>query len=143
MPNQECENCHVVDNWSEISFDHNKTDFKLAGKHTETTCRSCHFEELDDKEIQHFANLSTQCENCHADVHHKQFTENGQINCERCHEFENWKAERFDHDQTRFKLEGAHVKVDCGKCHPKVGEPADTFIQYKLYKEIKCANCHS
>lgn len=144
IPDQKCQSCHSVESWAEVTFDHNKTDFKLAGKHAQVTCRSCHFNENKEKKAtQKFADLSMQCETCHAEPHRGQFMENGSTKCEHCHVFEDWKAERFNHDQTRFKLEGAHAKVDCAKCHKSKTDPSGTFTQYKLFKEIKCANCHS
>jgi len=144
IPNQDCSSCHKVDQWADIKFDHHKTNFELAGKHAQISCRTCHFKENEDKKpIQIFANLSTQCETCHTDPHRGQFRENGVTMCERCHGFDGWKAERFNHDQTRFKLEGAHAKVNCAQCHKTKTDPSGTFTQYKLFKEIKCANCHS
>jgi hypothetical protein len=35
-----------------------------------------------------------------------------------CHDTSAWRPARFDHDATRFPLTGAHVRVDCARCHP-------------------------
>ncbi|MGQ7869502.1 hypothetical protein [Sunxiuqinia sp. sy24] len=142
MPKQQCELCHSVNQWDEVHFDHHQTNFELKGKHAQTDCRSCHFEK-GEVLVQHFSGLSERCESCHSDVHRGQFQKNGVTSCERCHSFEHWEAVGFDHSQTRFILEGAHTKVDCQKCHPPVSDPTGTYIRYKLFNEIKCANCHS
>ncbi len=144
MPEKKCESCHTTETWNKVNFNHQKTDFELTGKHAEVSCRKCHFQGDEIKNAtQRFANLTSQCENCHQDAHHQQFQANGKTQCERCHGFENWKAERFDHNQSRFKLEGAHSKVDCLKCHPVQSDPAGEYRKYKFNTEMKCANCHS
>lgn len=54
--------------------------------------------------------------------------------CETCHQSSNWRTTRtFDHDKTKFKIEGAHKDVRCGTCH--VGE---------IYKDLDrtCVSCH-
>lgn len=143
MPVQQCNSCHNVTNWGKINFDHRNTNFELIGKHAQTACRDCHFKADATGRKQYFAGLSTQCETCHSDVHRGQFNEKEETKCERCHLFDDWKAERFDHDRTQFVLEGAHQKVDCQKCHPPVTDPSGTYIQYEFKKDIKCASCHS
>jgi len=82
------------------------------------------------------------CENCHEDVHVSQFVVNGRNDCERCHAFENWSPERFNHDNARFKLDGKHAGLQCIQCH----QPTDRLIRnYIIYKfdDISCASCHS
>ena len=37
-----CTDCHGTENWKAVGFDHNKTDFKLDGKHTNVPCAKCH-----------------------------------------------------------------------------------------------------
>ncbi|MCA9727673.1 MAG: cytochrome c3 family protein [Candidatus Eisenbacteria bacterium] len=39
-----CEGCHVVDEWSQVTFDHARTEFPLQDRHRETSCRSCHIQ---------------------------------------------------------------------------------------------------
>ena len=46
----------------------------------------------------------------------------GVTKCNDCHETENWKASRFDHNKTAFKLDGKHINVACEKCHKKQQE---------------------
>jgi len=142
-PEQHCESCHSVNSWDEVKFDHSLTSFVLEGKHAEQTCRKCHFKEEDGGKFdQKFSSLDKKCETCHADIHNAQFKEKYQNDCTSCHGFADWKAEKFDHDSTRFKLEGGHKDVACAKCHQNTEENNVTFIKY-TYEDVKCVNCHS
>ena len=141
MPENNCAFCHHVSSWAEIEFNHQNTSFELQGKHKQVSCRNCHFKEVDGEVKQQFSNLANSCENCHPDVHFKQFAVEGINDCERCHWFENWKPEKFDHNKTRFIIDGEHAGVACIKCH----KPTDGLIQnYIIYKfeDISCASCH-
>ncbi|MCX6269961.1 MAG: cytochrome C [Bacteroidetes bacterium] len=62
-----CERCHVYESWKISIFDHNKTSFKLDGKHAGVTCEKCH------KKVENQQNTyvlykikNTRCENCHS-----------------------------------------------------------------------------
>ncbi|MFA6128913.1 MAG: cytochrome c3 family protein [Bacteroidales bacterium] len=140
--NQKCESCHSVEAWSKINFDHNTTDFKLTGKHADTNCKKCHFKpDAEGKEIQRFSGLSMRCLECHADEHNKQFDTTEGASCIRCHGYDRWKPIQFNHDNTRFKLDGSHQNVACVKCHKEVSEGSTKYIKYKL-GDITCASCH-
>ena len=43
------------------------------------------------------------------------------ISCDACHISESWTVITdtisFDHDSTRFGLEGRHDEIDCKQCH--------------------------
>ncbi|VAW14505.1 hypothetical protein MNBD_BACTEROID01-1357 [hydrothermal vent metagenome] len=141
MPADDCKNCHSVALWPEISFDHNKTDFPLEGKHRKAGCRQCHFKTRDGETIQQFVWKTRSCTNCHADKHNGQFAINGITTCEKCHTNNNWHPTKFNHTNTRFKLDGEHIDVACAKCHkPDSGRP-DSYIAYK-FNDISCASCH-
>ncbi|HSD62274.1 MAG TPA: hypothetical protein VLB50_00690 [Ignavibacteriaceae bacterium] len=143
MQNNQCENCHFIDDWKNIKFNHELTTFPLNGKHKEVSCGECHYkvEDTGNKKFR-FVSLSSKCEGCHKDVHYGQFIENGNSDCERCHIFDSWKPEKFNHNSTRFSLEGAHQKLACSRCHPVITENNNQFIKYKL-DDFKCAACHS
>ncbi|MEI7828370.1 MAG: hypothetical protein WCI31_01300 [Prolixibacteraceae bacterium] len=141
-PVQKCENCHQVLAWNEIKFDHKLTSFDLQGKHAATSCRKCHFDEKINKGMsQKFKGFDGNCESCHTDVHRAQFSKNNEIVCLKCHGFNNWKPEKFNHNTTRFKLDGGHKDVACAKCHKLLTEGNNTYINYK-FKDILCATCH-
>lgn len=138
---QECTACHTVSHWGEIAFDHQETGFILDGAHARQQCRACHFSEVDNKTVQRFSGLSPNCTQCHTDIHLGQFDDKGNENCVQCHGFENWLAEKFQHDKTRFKLEGKHQDVACDKCHFQVNKNDRVFIKYKI-ENFKCSDCH-
>ncbi len=143
LPGNNCQSCHKTSSWRTITFDHSGTNFDLSGKHKNVDCRDCHYKiGLDNKRRFKFLSIKNDCIECHKDVHFSQFDVNGKTDCYRCHTFENWKAEKFDHNKTRFSLEGAHGKLKCLQCHLSVTINGNTFIKFKL-DDFKCASCHS
>jgi hypothetical protein len=141
-PEANCKICHTESSWSAISFDHSITNFKLNGAHTKQDCRACHFKKDSDGNVkQKFSDLAKSCTECHIDNHFKQFEKNGITNCTDCHDTENWKASKFNHNNTAFKLDGKHINVACGKCHKPQQEGSKFYVKYKL-KEFKCESCH-
>lgn len=146
MPQNDCTSCHSTTDWQKISFKHNLTNFKLKGKHQIAKCKDCHESKNDKYDIKfRFVSLKSNCLTCHRDVHFGQFNlgnnESGTI-CKNCHDFDNWKPAKFDHEKTAFPLKGAHEKILCSSCHKKVSERGNVFIRYKL-RDFKCAFCHS
>jgi hypothetical protein len=141
MQDENCKICHETSNWNTISFDHNKTNFRLLGKHSSTSCGSCHRIESVEESTIIFSSMKNECQNCHTDVHFGQFEVEGVSDCSQCHAFENWKPEKFDHSNTEFKLDGAHKNIECSKCHPQTEVNGNTFIKFKL-EDFKCATCH-
>lgn len=137
-----CEGCHIVDNWKLIKFDHNKTRFVLKGKHFNISCRDCHYRLFNslNKEYK-FSSLKSNCEECHRDIHYSQFKVGEISNCENCHSFNNWLPNKFDHNQTRFALTGAHQKIDCSRCHKLIIDGEKKYIKYRL-DDFKCSSCH-
>lgn len=143
--NQDCEQCHVTDNWVDNLFDHNRTEFELLGKHAEITCMECHA--VDEATGEHlysgFVDTPNECAACHDDEHDSQFIENGITDCAKCHGHDNWDIADFNHDNTAFKLEGAHLNVDCEGCHkPMNASDGRVIIQYK-FKNFECIVCHN
>lgn len=142
LPKNDCRECHQTENWNTIEFDHNKTAFHLSGKHSLINCGSCHRLKNGETVAIFFSSVKKECESCHKDIHYEQFKVEGISDCSRCHTFENWKPEKFDHNKTKFSLEGAHQKVECAGCHPKIELSGNSFIKFKL-ENFKCAACHS
>jgi nitrate/TMAO reductase-like tetraheme cytochrome c subunit len=141
-PDANCKTCHNESRWADVSFNHSATGFNLTGAHTRQTCRACHFKPDSKGNIQQkFYELSPECSSCHADKHYKQFDNNGVTKCIDCHSTENWKASKFDHNKTEFKLDGKHINVACAKCHKPQQEGSIIYTKYKL-KEFKCESCH-
>ncbi|TNF35661.1 MAG: cytochrome C [Gammaproteobacteria bacterium] len=121
-----CSQCHSQVSWNVMDFDHDKTKFKLTGRHQDTACNSCHINNQ-------YKDTPKTCFSCHSvdDVHHGK---NGR-ECAKCHNTNGWKKLSFNHDKdTKFKLLGRHKSVSCASCHPK--DP------YKFKIEDSCVSCH-
>ncbi len=141
-PEATCINCHNSNSWSELEFDHSKTGYQLEGAHLRQTCRSCHFKEsAPGLLVQQFSQLSSNCTNCHQDVHQQQFEGPAGTDCLKCHDYFDWSAGLFEHNQTVFPLDGKHKNVACVKCHPRVVTPQLVYTQFKL-KSFTCESCH-
>jgi len=143
MPNEDCAVCHNVVSWKKVTFDHNKTGFKLDGKHADIACSECHYAKNENgARTQQFKGMSQECSSCHKDNHVGQFAVNGKTNCTRCHGTDDWHKSKFDHNTSRFKLDGAHVTVKCEECHKQVTNEKGKYVEYK-FESIECKRCHS
>jgi nitrate/TMAO reductase-like tetraheme cytochrome c subunit len=141
-PDENCRICHNESAWSDVSFDHSKTGFPLTGEHTKPSCATCHITRTSGGTItQKFADLPSDCSACHNDNHQGQFNKNMGENCTDCHVTENWKASKFDHNKTDFKIDGEHVNVSCAGCHKPQQIGSVTYTLYKI-KDYKCESCH-
>lgn len=146
-PNQDCTQCHDSENWTNNHFDHEQTAFRLQGGHQSASCSDCHTPKADENHASGitviFSNLDSRCLNCHTNIHGDQFLdENKEVDCTRCHGFENWSAEKFNHDKTRFKLEGRHAEIECAACHKAVAVAGSgAVVQYRI-EHFECIDCH-
>ncbi len=139
-----CDKCHSVQSWQKINFDHNKTAFELQGKHAAIMCRQCHMR-LDDatkRRDYKFKSVSDVCLVCHTDIHNGQFSSEQKNYCLNCHNTENWQPVKFNHEETRFPLLGAHAKVQCQACHKEEQKNGVSTVIFKL-GDVRCAACHS
>ena len=107
-----CESCHNDKAWKGTSFNHGKSRFPLTGKHIITECSKCHA-------TQRYKDAPRDCYSCHKkDDTHKQVLG---VRCDSCHNTRAWTTWSFDHDsQTKYRLEGAHLKLRCASCHKQV-----------------------
>ena len=136
-----CEQCHTTERWTAApGFDHNKTKYPLLGKHQQVPCAKCHRVISDpvtmrDTSYVEFANLRfDNCTACHKDVHQEKLGRD----CAKCHTADGWNTvnqKQFDHQRTRYPLEGRHATVRCEKCHTP-GRP-HTGLAFK-----HCEDCH-
>ncbi len=106
-----CADCHTDRDWKASVFEHDKTRFLLRNAHRATTvkCDACH------KDLKSFRNTSMACFGCHK----KDDKHEGQVgsNCESCHNDKSWKTDQFDHNKSRFSLNGRHMLATCKSCH--------------------------
>lgn len=138
----ECADCHTAFAWPDsVRFDHNKTHFKLTGRHNVISCESCHKKGKDRR----FDVVSTECESCHADdsPHQGQFADAaGKTECGDCHDTQSFRIASFDHSQTRFPLDGSHRNVSCASCHrTETADDGSKFVRFKPLS-TKCESCH-
>lgn len=127
-----CASCHGTASWQDTSlniaglahFDHNRTAFKLTGKHLSVECRSCHVNNV-------FKGTATACVSCHAEPAVPQVHKSRHgANCISCHSTETWVGLVYKHT---FPL-NHHSKgrnIACATCH--------TTTDYRVYT---CAGCH-
>ena len=164
VASDDCRSCHNSRSFAELlPFDHDKTRFPLSGAHQDVKeCRSCH-PETDKflpteppKKAGRFVFPKAEtgfCESCHKNVHTQQFKKqfSGKP-CRECHTTKDFeKRLPFDHDQTDFKLTGAHIhiRLKCGECHIKSEKmlptqppkPASLFL-FPHAAEGYCEACH-
>ena len=124
-----CDTCHSEKDWKVAKFDHNKSRFPLTGLHATVECKKCH-------QTAAFRNAARDCNGCHE----KDDMEKGHkgrfgTQCDTCHYTRTWKSWDFDHDKTRFKLEGKHQKAECYACHKAA-------IKGRAVIARACAGCH-
>jgi hypothetical protein len=64
----DCESCHSTDSWKGLIFDHNKTKFKLTGKHIGVPCAECHKPKgaPAGSKRWRFQDIPARCVDCHA-----------------------------------------------------------------------------
>lgn len=147
-PNQDCQTCHLTESWSASSgrFDHGKTKFPLKGKHQTVDCRACHLTD-EERPKYIFTNLMSACADCHDHSHGNQFAAppppegDGLTDCTRCHSFDTWEMTDFDHNKTRFKLEGKHAETACEKCHVPTAVGGAMVVLYRM-ESFECVVCH-
>ena len=144
----DCASCHTAAAWNKTTFDHDQARFALAGAHARLACDRCHKPEIVRAAAGRFvvetkaAGLAARfkplpfarCTDCHQDPH------GGRLgaDCLSCHTAASFTGSRegFDHSRTRYPLTGAHVRVECAKCH-KGSEPARSRPRSQ-----DCAPCH-
>lgn len=145
-----CSSCHTTTSWRDINTQgtkdtrfHDKTDFPLKGAHADVDCKPCHGPfpgmKAQFKGIPH-----KNCFPCHADAHVGQLVVAGakkpQLQpCEKCHSVDAWTPVRFDlfeHEATRYPLQGAHQATPCDACHSEVAA-LEQKIPTSVRKDLK------
>ena len=138
-----CTQCHSEQSFSVIrsgqSFDHDKTDYKLEGKHQKVACNSCHKTKLTN------ALKFNRCTDCHTDYHKNQFAKQGVLpDCAHCHTvngFSNFTFTIEQHNEGPFPLKGAHLAIPCFTCHIKGYTKNDTVWSFREIGK-RCIDCH-
>ncbi len=107
---------------------HDKTTFRLEGRHVAVACESCHLNNV-------FKGTPTKCFDCHwARRKDDRFQLQLGAQCEQCHTPVAWTSARFDHGAlTGMVLSGAHRALACQTCH-KTGD-------FRVANS-NCVSCH-
>lgn len=141
----DCAKCHTTEVFKPAGkFNHDKTDFALAGKHKTVACIECHLKETKNgAEYQRFSGLAFKnCNSCHADAHKN----NLGANCKECHSEQSFQAlgklNKFNHSKTPFALKGKHKQTDCKQCHNLGATPLTVFQDRHGVKTENCSTCH-
>ncbi|MDP2804597.1 MAG: cytochrome c3 family protein, partial [Gallionellaceae bacterium] len=129
---KKCETCHNEKDWKTTTFKHNSmSKFPLLGGHAvvEKDCKKCHLAVT-------FKDAKSDCWSCHekddTKIHKRRFG----TECQECHNVRSWKSWDFDHDKTRFKLNGPHKNIpNCYRCH-------DRPMEKKVRASQTCGGCH-
>jgi len=140
-----CQNCHTQTDWLPTTYDiarHNEgSTFELSGAHMATPCQDCHVTPDDADRTLKFRFADSECRSCHEkdDPHRDQFAG---VQCTDCHTTNSFVIESFDHNATRYPLDGAHRDVACNSCHVLAKAPAGQ--EYRIYKPLgtECRDCH-
>ena len=123
----ECATCHNESTWKVSRFDHNATRFPLSGGHVRARCDACH-------KTLAYRDTPRECIGCHEtdDKHRRTLGRD----CAACHNARSWATWDFNHNrQSRFALDGAHVKVACKTCH---SAPVEGSVRLGM----ACVDCH-
>jgi len=139
----QCASCHTVNGWTPSTFDHKRSDFALAGKHSAVACGQCHADKL-------FKGTPSDCASCHTknDVHAGKLG----AQCASCHTVNGWTPSTFDHKRSDFPLTGNHIKIACNKCHTDLkfkGTPTECYSCHSNNDRhggkygTNCSSCHS
>lgn len=140
-----CINCHGMNAFKPATkFDHNKTDFRLGGKHVTVECKECHkASSKNGKDFQQFTGIPhDDCMACHKDPHNSRIAGK----CTQCHTDKSFSefigGNRFDHKTTDFQLKGKHKSVTCFSCHANTNDPKTIFYDRVNVTVNQCAICH-
>jgi hypothetical protein len=141
-----CLDCHDgIDRFGR-QFNHNVSQFKLAGEHVNVACVQCH---TGTRNFSDFRTTPDDCYSCHRtdDPHEMRFG----TECSLCHTTDGWESATFDHNLAAFKLEGAHAEVACEECHQNsvfIGAPMNCYACHQDDDEHEgrfgrdCSVCH-
>jgi hypothetical protein len=140
-----CELCHTEDAFVPATYgpeEHDRGPYPLEGAHRAIPCTACHPRSPGAERIP-FLVRGTDCASCHDDRHRGQFPpERGYSGCRSCHDVDGWRRPAFDHQKTAFPLDGRHVGVPCGRCHPEERDGrGETFVRYRPLRR-GCRDCH-
>ena len=105
----DCQRCHMPLGWERAFVRHDF--FPLPGGHAGLDCTRCHTSGV-------LGRIPSDCYSCHAADYQTapgHVAESFPHTCEECHSISAWTPARYEHKV--FALTGAHVGLDCSRCH--------------------------
>ncbi len=146
----DCSECHLPTAWRATpGFDHAQTGYKLTGGHSGVECRKCHpssvgrgAEQREGARAVSRTLPHAECSPCHRDVHQGR----AGTSCSRCHTTAGFQRVRevvFDHQRTRYPLEGRHLDVKCGACHRREARATGAPSATVSLAHDRCSDCHA
>lgn len=155
-----CQRCHHATHKTFLSPEaqmprrlHAASGFALEAPHDRQRCEQCHVELGKREALAKGPDLQArfavfypgrqpgECQVCHADPHAGQFDAGpSQGRCRACHLEISFKPAQFDvvrHEESRFRLIGAHKTVACRECHKEVDN-----VRRFTPLDIACTACH-
>ena len=120
-----CASCHSTRSFAELDQGLvHPADFPLEGAHLQTSCESCHADDLGGA----YRALDTDCASCHLGeylsaplVDHQRL--GFSTVCNECHSALDFRDVAFDHFVLSggFELVGRHAGIECTACHSGPG----------------------
>jgi len=142
----DCAQCHDASRWTTTpGFSHDTTGYPLTDKHTTVACEKCHLtaalatrQDAAGRPVPVYRPVPHEsCAACHRDPHAGRLGER----CASCHttkSFQQIDKEHFDHQRTRYPLEGRHATTGCAACHGRFATAAQKKPAF-----ASCSSCHA
>ena len=137
-----CSSCHTTESFQDVDAAVvHAADFPLEGAHLQTSCESCHTDDLGGA----FRALDTECGTCHMRDYVSSTLVDHQalgfsMTCEECHSTLDFRDVAFDHFTISggFELVGRHASIECTTCHRGPGGD----VPYTATDADDCVACH-
>lgn len=159
-----CAECHRTSSFKKrLPFNHDKTRFKLTGRHAkiEKNCGACHKPSSKVVLLTKPPRRGNQyvfpgekrgfCDNCHVNQHKDMFKPRFYRQpCYECHTTSTFEKRKFfNHNSTDFALRYKHKRVNCRECHVPTRKRYRTKpfhrkgkYQFPEIDRLDCAACH-
>lgn len=120
-PTRTCAACHTTSSFRQLSPGVvHPADFPLEGAHLQTSCESCHSDDLGGA----FSPPDRECTSCHmGDYFSVTLVDHQALGfstyCTDCHSTLDFRDVAFDHFTVSggFELRGQHAGIECTTCH--------------------------
>lgn len=142
----DCRQCHDAGRWEVTpGFQHDTTGYPLTDKHRAVSCDQCHLtaalasgRDPAGNPIPVYRPVPHRsCASCHRDPHAGRLG-SGCAGCHSTRSFQEINRDNFDHQRTRYPLQGKHASTQCSACH---GDFSTGALKKPAYGT--CSACHA